>query len=164
MLLKLLTSPLFQTWTTDQAKSAQLTLPLNKLPCFGACIGVFSKQSCSNRACHILNKIQTELCPWIKGNSCDLTYDVYTGIKIYVVNSNLFIPQFHSFLSFFESESINLKIIFFVEEENCFEMTINFPSSNTRLSLLWKSNYFKKQRFSLSVLLTWGKYTGPKWP
>ena len=26
-----------------------------------------------------------------------------------------------------------------------------------------KSNYFKKQRFSASFLLTWSKYTGQKW-
>ena len=27
-----------------------------------------------------------------------------------------------------------------------------------------KPNYFKKQRFSSSFLLTWSKYTGSKWP
>ena len=27
-----------------------------------------------------------------------------------------------------------------------------------------KPDYFKKQRFSLLFLLTWSKYTGPKWP
>ena len=27
-----------------------------------------------------------------------------------------------------------------------------------------KLNYFKKQCFSLSFLLAWSKYTGPKWP
>ena len=31
-------------------------------------------------------------------------------------------------------------------------------------SIIIKPNYFKKQCFSSSFLLTWSKYTGPKWP
>ena len=39
-----------------------------------------------------------------------------------------------------------------------------FYESGFKLHRYLKSNFFKKQHFSSSFLLTWSKYTGPNWP